>query len=58
MIHGDSCGQAVQRVQGEVDVCLALEGACPVLQQLAALQVWGDVLQADGLEDGEKLEWK
>lgn len=44
-----SCGQTVQRVQGEEDVRLALEGPRPVLQQLAALQVRGDVLHADGL---------
>lgn len=47
--HG-SCGQTVQRVQREEDVRLALEGARPVPQQLAALQVGGDVLYADGLQ--------
>lgn len=47
----DSRGQAVQGVQGEEDVRLALEGARPVPQQLAALQVWRDVLDADGLND-------
>lgn len=45
-----SCGQTVQRVQREEDVRLALEGARPVPQQLAALQVGGDVLYADGLQ--------
>lgn len=49
----DSRGQAVQRVQGEEDVRLALEGARPVPQQLAALQVWRDVLHADGLQEVE-----
>lgn len=47
----DSRGQAVQGVQGEEDVRLALEGARPVPQQLAALQVWRDVLHADGLQE-------
>lgn len=46
-----SRGQAVQRVQSEEDVRLTLEGARPVLQQLAALQVWRDVFQADGLQE-------
>lgn len=46
----DSCGQTVQRVQREEDIRLALEGARPVPQQLAALQVGGDVLDADGLQ--------
>lgn len=44
----DSRGQAVQGVQGEEDVRLALESARPVPHQLAALQVWRDVLHADG----------
>lgn len=47
----DSRGQAVQGVQGEEDVRFALEGACPVPQQLTALQVWRDVLHADGLQE-------
>lgn len=47
----DSRGQAVQGVQGEEDVRLALEGARPVPQQLAALQVRGDVLHTDGLRE-------
>lgn len=45
----DSRGQAVQGIQGEEDVRLALKGACSVPQQLATLQVWRDVLHADGL---------
>lgn len=45
----DSRGQAVQGIQGEEDVRLALKGARPVPQQLATLQVWRDVLHADGL---------
>lgn len=55
----DSGGQAVQGVQGEEDVRLALEGARPVPQQLAALQVGGDVLHADGLQERnqKKMFW-
>lgn len=45
----DSRGQAVQGIQGEEDVRLALKGARSVPQQLATLQVWRDVLHADGL---------
>lgn len=47
----DSSGQAVQGIQGEEDVGLALKGAGPVPQQLAALQVWRDVLHANGLRE-------
>lgn len=47
----DSRGQAVQGIQGEEDVRLALKGACPVPQQLASLQVWRDVLYANGLRE-------
>lgn len=58
----DSRGQAVQGVQGEEDVRLALEGTRPVPQQLAALQVWRDVLHADGLQEwkisGERIKVK
>lgn len=53
----DSRGQAVQGVQSEEDVRLALEGARPVPHQLAALQVWGDVLHADGLNEA-KMTWE
>lgn len=49
--HRNSRGQAVQGVQGEEDVRLALEGARPVPQQLAAPQVWGDVFDANGLRE-------
>lgn len=49
----DSGGQAIQGVQGEEDVRFALERARPVPQQLAALQVWRDVLHADGLKEVE-----
>lgn len=52
----DSRGQAVQGVQSEEDVRLALEGARPVPHQLAALQVWGDVLHADGLNEAKMTD--
>lgn len=53
-----SRGQAVQGVQREEDVRLALEGARPVPQQLAALQVGRDVLHTDGLEGGGEVKVK
>lgn len=52
----DSRGQAVQGVQSEEDVRLALESARPVPHQLAALQVWGDVLHADGLNEAKMTD--
>lgn len=51
-----SRGQAVQGVQREEDVCLALEGARPVPQQLATLQVGRDVLHTDCLRGGGEGE--
>lgn len=54
-LSSPSRGQAVQGVQGEEDVRFALEGARPVPQQLAALQVGGDVLHADGLQGWRRL---
>lgn len=48
-----SRGQAVQRVEREEHVSLALERTRPVPQQLAALQVGRDVCHTDGLRARE-----